>query len=135
MRWSSRLLMAFSSLTMLVGSAMHTSAYMKVVPLIDRSGLPSQYAAIYKGLWLSDSTTVFILGLIFGAAALFPRFAARPIIILVALIPIGSAATIYATIGSFSPAHILLGSGVVVLIAQFLPGQNSKRREQMIAEV
>jgi len=112
-----RILLAFSALGLVAGSAMHAFAYSKAALTFDASSLPSFYAAASKGLWLSDSGSLFGLGLVFSALAAWPRLAAGSLIVLLALIPLTSAICIYLTIGNFLPGHVLVAVGVSAALA------------------
>jgi hypothetical protein len=114
---ATRILLAFSALGLVAGSAVHAFAYPKAAPTFDASSLPSFYAAASKGLWLSDSASLFGLGLAFAALAAWPRLAAGSLIVLLALIPLASAICIYLTIGNFLPGHVLVAAGVSAALA------------------
>ena len=117
MRTLPRVLFAFTALCLLGGSVIHTSAYPKASAVIESSGLRAPYAAMFRGLWLNDSVVLVFLGLSFALLAVWPRLGTRPLVVMLALLLIASATSMYATMGNFFPAHLLLVSGVAALIA------------------
>ncbi|MBI3678522.1 MAG: hypothetical protein HY243_18085 [Proteobacteria bacterium] len=116
MQVASRILFAFSALCLAPGAVVHAAAYPKAAVVIDGSNLPARFAAIFKGLWLGDCATVFGVALAFALIAIWPRLASKPLIVLLALLPVASAAAIYATVGNFLPGHLLLVAGGAALL-------------------
>lgn len=114
-----RILLALSAAILLLGSAMHTSAFRKVVAIVGFSNLPSFYANSLKALWLIDSITLATLGVIFAVIALRPANVRRPLILLLGLIPAGTSILLYTFIGMFIPAHMLLVATILIFIAGF----------------
>jgi len=112
-----RFLLAFSSLLSAVGGTIHAAAFRKALAAIDASNLPHFYAASSKGLWLADSATLFILGAIFGMIAARPTMAARPAVVLVALIPAATAILLYTFLGNFLAGHLLLAIAALTFLA------------------
>lgn len=117
-----RLLLAFAALCLAAGSAAHAVAFPKAAPVIDGSNLPAFFAGAFKGLWLSDSASLFALALAFAFIATQPSSAARPLILLLALAPLASAALIYTTMGSFYAGHLLLLASAAALLGGALHG-------------
>ncbi|MCI0446584.1 hypothetical protein L0244_16170 [bacterium] len=115
-----RILLAISAAILLLGCFMHTSAFKKVVAVLAFSNLPAFYGNSLKALWLIDSITMAILGVIFAAIALRPANVKRSIILLLGLIPAGTSILLYTFIGIFIPAHMLLFAAILIFIAGFL---------------
>jgi hypothetical protein len=116
MRFAPRLLLAFSSLCLAFGGAVHALAFPKAAIVADHSTLPAFFSAAFKGLWLSDSITSVALALAFGSIAAFPRMASRSLVVLLALAPIAFATAIFATMGNFFAGHLMLLAGTAALI-------------------
>lgn len=112
-----RFLLGLSSIISALGGAMHAAAFRKAVTAIEGSNLARFYGGSSKGLWLADSTTLFILAVIFGLIAARPSAATGPLIMLVALIPAGTAIMIYTFLGGFIAGHILLVIAVLAFVA------------------
>ena len=116
MRISSRPFMALAALCLATGGAVHALAYPKAAAIAENSALPRFFSAAFEGLWLSDAASSISFALAFGAIAVWPRLASRALVVLLALAPLASAATIYATMGSFFAGHLMLLAGSAVLI-------------------
>ena len=69
-----------------------------------------------KVLWLQDSTIAIVLAIVFAAVAVRPGIASKQVIILLALIPMITAALTYHFIGNFVGGHIFLVAGVALLV-------------------
>jgi len=117
-----RLLLAFAALCLAAGSAAHAVAFPRAAPVIDRSNLPAFFAGVFKGLWLSDSASLFTLALAFGFIAIQRRSATRPLILLLALAPLASAVLIYMTMGGFYAGHLLMLASAAALLGGALHG-------------
>src|SRR5437588_11569771 len=94
-----RLLLSISSLLLVAGSVIHTSAFPKAASAVANSNLPAIFGRALKSLWLADSTTMLALAIIFGLLAVRPFTASRLLILLLSLIPAGTAAMIYVFMG------------------------------------
>jgi hypothetical protein len=112
-----RILLAISSAILLLGSVMHTSAFKKVIGVVAASNLPAFYGNALKALWLIDSITLAIMGLVFAVIAMRPVNAKRSLILLLGLIPAGTSILLYTFIGMFIPAHMLLVAAILIFIA------------------
>jgi hypothetical protein len=112
-----RLLLALASAILLLGSFMHTSAFKKTVAAVAISNLPPFFGNALKALWLIDSITLAILGVIFALIALKPVSTRRSLILLLGLIPAGTSILLYTFMGMFIPAHMLLTAAVLIFIA------------------
>ena len=120
MRFAPRLLLAFSSVCLAVGGAVHALAFPKAATMAEHSTLPAFFSAAFKGLWLSDSVTSVALALAFGSIAAFPRMASRSLVVLLALAPLAVATTIFATMGNFFAGYLMLLAGTAALIGGVL---------------
>jgi hypothetical protein len=121
-----RVLLVFSAAVLAVGAFMHASAFNKILSAIAASNLAPFAANSLKVLWLGDSATCMFLAAIFGFIAARPFTTTRWVIVLLALIPVATAALIYTFIGSFIGGHIMLAAAVAAFVGglQF-PGTNS----------
>jgi hypothetical protein len=112
----SRLLMAAAAAIFAFGGAMHWLAFSnKASRAIEGSNLGGFLGKEMKVLWLADSTTLMALALLFGFIATQPRIAAKPMIILLALIPAATTALLYTFLGPFYAAHLLLAATLMVI--------------------
>jgi hypothetical protein len=126
MRAATRILLAFAALCLAAGGATHAVAFPKAAMVIDGSNLSAFFASAFKGLWLSDSASLFASALAFGFIAARPGSAARPLILLLALAPLASAAMIYATMGNFFAGHLLLLASAAALLGGALHREASR---------
>ena len=110
-----RILLALSSLILLVGGLMHAAAYNKTLSVVAASNLPSFYASSLKALWLIDSATLITLAAVFGFVAVRPLLASRSVLILLTIVPAVTAFFLYKFIGNFLPAHLLLASAIAAI--------------------
>jgi hypothetical protein len=118
-----RTMLALSAIGLAAGSAMHAFAFHAAQAAADRSSLPLFFRSAFKGLWLSDSGTSLALALVFGWIAANPRAATWPSVVALGLLPLASAAAIYATMGGFFAGHLMLSIGAMTIAAALLwPG-------------
>ncbi len=94
---------------------MHTAAFSKAAGVIDSAGLPGRFPALLKGLWLSNSVTVFGLALILGYLAARPKMMAKSLVLVLASILLGLAILVYLQVGNFLPAHTLLVAALAAM--------------------
>ena len=119
-RAATTVLLGFVAVCLAAGGVLHGLAFLKAAQVIDRSNLPAFFAGTFKGLWLSESASLLGLGLVFGVIAAQPAFAARRLILLLALTPLACAAFIYTTVGSFFAGHLLSLAGAAALLGGIL---------------
>ncbi|MGH7936548.1 MAG: hypothetical protein ACREF8_06035 [Chthoniobacterales bacterium] len=117
MRSVSKFLYAFNAIFLAAGAVVHAASFPKAFSVLDASKMSAFFAGAFKGLWLGDSVSLFFLALIFGLVAVSPISARRPLILVLALMLLALAGSIYATMGSFFAGHILLLSGISTLVA------------------
>jgi hypothetical protein len=98
------------------GGVLHSLAFPTAAGVANRSNLPELFVAAFKGLWLSDSATLLGLALVFGFMAIRPHSVTRPLAVLLGLVPLACALSIYSTMGNFFAGHILLFSSGAVLL-------------------
>ena len=99
---------------------MHARAFSGAAAVAASSNLPAFYANSLKALWLIDSATLVLLAVVCGFISARPRLAAGALILLLALIPLATAALLYTHIGMFLPAHMLVASAIMMAIAGLL---------------
>jgi hypothetical protein len=109
-----------AAMLILSGAAMHLSAYARAVAAIGASNLEPFYANSFKLLWLGDSANLAIAAAILLALAARPQQGPRAILMLAALIPGATAILLYAFVGNFLPAHVLLATALMIAMA--VPG-------------
>jgi hypothetical protein len=106
---------------LIAGGTFHTWMYSKkAAAMIDASNLSALNAAVFKGLWLSNGAVTTLIGLAYLTLAWQPRLGTKTLLAFLAALPLACAATIYMTVGSFPPAHLLLISGLLALCAALL---------------
>ena len=124
----SRILLAFSALVFACGAYIHSSAFGRMSTGVAKSDLPVFLAQGFRTLWLMDSAVQIALALVFALVAIKPNAATRPIVILIALVPLSTAGFIYCFIGNFIGGHIFLAGGLTaVLGGLMLPAQPDQR--------
>jgi hypothetical protein len=116
-RTASRILLGFAALILVAGGVAHTRAFWGAVPVIDAARLPPFFNGSFKALWLNDSVSLFGFALLLGYIAARPTTTARTLSLLIALPLIGYALSMYATVGSFFAAHLLLAAGLACVLA------------------
>lgn len=123
---AARALFGLAACIFTAGGIFHTLAYEASARAgIARSNLAGTLAADFKVLWLSNSTTVLSLALLFVFLAWRPFALSRSAIAIVSLIPIASSVLLYLVIGMFVPAHLLLIASGMVIGAALLKGADS----------
>jgi uncharacterized membrane protein len=120
---ASRTLLVIAAILSTAGAAFHLAAFFKALRIVAVSGMPPFYSNSFKALWLADSATMAILALICLAMTVRMEAANRLILALVALFPLLTAMLLYAFLGNFPAAHILMAIAVLMLLAGArLPG-------------
>ena len=128
MRFVPRILLAFSSLCLAAGGAVHALAFPKAATVAEHSTLPVFFSAAFKGLWLSDSVSSVAFALAFGSIAAFPHMASRSLVVLLALAPLACAAAIFATMGNFFAGHLMLLAATAALFGGALHSNSTHYR-------
>lgn len=116
MRAASRALFAFSALCLAAGGCLHALGFSKASGVVSQSNLAALFAAAFRGLWLSNSATMLGLALVFGFIALRPHAATKPLTILLGLVPLACAVTIYSMMGSFFGGHVFALAGAAAIL-------------------
>jgi len=99
---------------------MHARAFARASAAIASSSLPEFYANAARALWLIDSATLLVVAVLFGLLAARPGQASGAVIVLVALIPAATSGFLYAFMGAFLPAHMLLAAALMAALAGIL---------------
>ena len=120
MKISSRILVGFSAILLAVGAHFHTSAFNKTAALIAESNLSAFLGNGVKVLCLQDSVITNVLAIIFAIVAIKPTAAPKWIVIMLALVPIITAALVYHFIGNFFGGHIFLAAGIAAILGTLL---------------
>jgi hypothetical protein len=116
-----------SAAMLALGGLMHARAYGKAAAAVASSSLPVFYGSSLRALWLIDSATLLVLSAVLGLVAARPVLASGTVIALLALIPGATAALLYIFMGTFLPAHILLASALMTMVAGVLAGRRTMR--------
>ena len=120
MKIISRILLAFSAIVFAFGAYIHTSAFGRMSEAVAKSDLLPFFGNGFRTLWLMDSTVQIALALVFAMVAIKPNAATRPIVILIALVPLSTAGFIYYFIGNFVGGHIFLAGGLAAILGALL---------------
>lgn len=112
-----RVLLILSSLLLAVGGWSHAAAYHKAADAVAGSNLPAYFGNALKALWLMDSSGMFVLAAVCLVIAFRPTAASGTVVMLLGLIPAATAVLLYVFIGRFVGAHILLATGVAMVVA------------------
>jgi hypothetical protein len=102
---------------------MHTRAFGNAAAAVASSSLPAFYASSLKALWLIDSATLVLLAVVFALSAARPSLTSSLVLILLGLIPSAMAFFLYTFLGFFLPAHLLLASAGMAVMAGILTGR------------
>ncbi|HEY7180482.1 MAG TPA: hypothetical protein VIC84_03635 [Blastocatellia bacterium] len=112
-----RFLLAFSSLLLVVGGAVHAAAFNLPLAATAKFHLDPFIGGSFKLLWLADSTTMFILAAVFGLIAARPSVATRLLVTLLSLIPAATAVLVYVFLGGFFAGHLLMATAAAAFFA------------------
>ena len=122
MKWLGRFLLAFSAILLVIGAWIHTAGFNRMSAGVAKSDLNPFLGRGLKVLWLQDSTIAIVLAIVFAVVAIRPAAASRPLIFLLALVPVITAALTYYFIGNFFGGHIFLVAGIAAILgALFYP--------------
>ena len=124
MKVLSRILLGFSAIVFAFGAYIHTSAFGRMSEAVAKSDLLPFFGNGFRTLWLMDSTVQIALALVFAIVAIRPSAATRPIVILIALVPLSTAGFIYYFIGNFVGGHIFLAGGLAAILGALLKSEN-----------
>jgi len=128
MKALSRILLAFSAFVFAFGTWIHTAAFGRMSAAVAKSDLPAFLSNGFKTLWLMDSSVQIALALVFAFVAIKPNAATRPIVVLIALVPLATAVFIYHFIGNFIGGHIFLAGGLAAILGGVMLPANSNQR-------
>jgi hypothetical protein len=117
----SRALLACAACIFAGGGVLHAAAYFSKAHLaIESAGVKQFFGNELKVLWLADSTTLVSLALALGLVSLRPAYGSRLLLLFLALVPGAIATLLYAYLGPFYAAHLLLLGSIMVVIAALL---------------
>lgn len=112
-----RLMLAVAAALLLAAMVLHTMAYSRATTALDATALPAFFVGAFKSLWLIDSVMCGVLGVLYLAVAWKPALGVRAAMALLALMPALTAGIIYAIVGNFFAAHVLLAAAALALAA------------------
>lgn len=113
-------LLAFSATVLAIGAWIHTAGFDRMSAGVAKSDLNPFLGRGIKVLWLQDSTIAIILAIVFAVVAIRPAAVSKPVIVLLALVPVITAALTYHFIGNFFGGHIFLVAGVAAILGGLL---------------
>lgn len=113
-------LLALSATVLAAGASVHGLAYPKAAAAAELSTLPPFFQSALKGLWLGDSLSSLLLALVLASIAAKPEWAAKPLVFLLALTPLGISVVLFLTMGRFFASYLMLFAGLSVLLAAVL---------------
>lgn len=123
-----RVLLGLAAAIFGIGGVLHGLAYRtSASPRLDGVHLPAFFARELRVLWLADSATLLALAVLFGFLAVRPMAASKPLLFLLALVPLGTTSLLYAFLGGFYAAHLLAAASLMVVAAAFLMPQPTQR--------
>ena len=120
MKLLSRILFALSALILAFGAYVHTSAFGKVSAAVAKSDLPDFFGKGLKVLWLQDSVLQIIFAIVFAVLAVRPTAAPRWVVIMLALLLLGTVAFVYSIIGNFIAGHLFLTAAAAAILGALL---------------
>jgi hypothetical protein len=120
MKLLGRVLLAFSAIVLAVGAWIHTAGFDRMSAGVAKSDLSPFLGRGFKVLWLQDSTIAIVLAIVFAVVALRPAAASKPVIFVLAIVPVITAALTYYFIGNFFGGHIFLVAGVAAILGRLL---------------
>ena len=120
MKLLSRILLGFSAIVFAFGAYIHTSAFGRMSDTVAKSDLPAFFGNGFRTLWLMDSAVQIALALVFAIVAIKPNAATRPLVILVALVPLSTAGFIYYFIGNFVGGHLFVTGALAAIFGALL---------------
>ena len=120
MKSFSRTLLSISALVFAFGAYIHTSAFGRMSEAVAKSDLPAFFGNGFRTLWTMDSAVQIALALLFALVAVRPSAATRPIVILIALIPLTTSVVIYCLIGNFIGGHLFLTGALAAIFGALL---------------
>ena len=109
------ILAVLASLGFFATAVLHGTGYNSVTKLAKLA--PTDLQALVPALWIAFGFNLAIVGLIVGVVALRPGNAARLILVIAAICPVGAAGLQIWFLGFIAPTGILLGVGGLTLIA------------------
>lgn len=115
-----RILLAVSAIVLAIGAWIHTAGFDRMSAGVAKSDLNPFLGRGFKVLWLQDSTIAIVLAIVFAVVAIRPAAAGKPVIVLLALVPVITAALTYYFIGNFFGGHIFLVAGVTAILGRLL---------------
>jgi hypothetical protein len=123
-----RALLACAAFIFAGGGVLHAAAYFsKAHSVIEGAGVKVFFGNELKVLWLADSTTLVGLALALGLLSLRPAHGSRVLLLLLALVPGAITILLYAYLGPFYAAHLLLLGSIMVIIAALLMKERPSR--------
>jgi len=108
-----RIFLSVSAAILALGGVMHAMQFEKTVAAVAGSNLAPYFAHSFLALWLIDSATLVTLAVAFAWAVMSPKSVPRVLVAVLAVIPAATAAILYAYLGNFLPAHMLLSAAVL----------------------
>lgn len=111
-----RLLLAFSAIVLAIVALMHTSCFSEISVAVAKSDLIPFVSKGLKVLYLQFSVTLIVLAVVFAAAAVRLGAVSKATILLLALVPVITAALGYYFIGNFIGSHLGLIAGVAAIL-------------------
>jgi len=120
MKTISRILLTFSAIVFAFGAYIHTSAFGRMSDTVAKSDLPAFFGNGFRALWLMDSSVQIISAIVFAFVAIKPTAATKPIVLLIALIPLTTSVVIYCLIGNFIGGHLFLTGALAAIFGALL---------------
>ncbi len=116
-----RILLGAAALVLISSALLHASAYGRVDAGVAASALAPLLGNAYRALWMADSTTTAIVGVLAGMLALKPALATPSVVSVLAVVPAATAVCIYHFLGAFAPGHLMVTAALLMVVAAILP--------------
>lgn len=113
-----RCLVLAGSIVLFAGALLHLLGYSRVVPVLVGSGLNPTILGAFKAVWLAFSVQFLVLAP--GLIWISRRFAARSLLLYLALIPVIDAVLMYHFVGLFIGTYMVAGGALLLLAGAWI---------------
>jgi len=116
-----RVLLALPAVLLAFGGVTHLSAFHLAAGAVAASNIPPFFGNSLKALWIIDSCVMFALAAVCAVLVVQRSAASRVVLALLSLMPLSTAALLYAFIGvDFFAGHLLVAAGASMAAAAFV---------------
>ncbi|HEY0626433.1 MAG TPA: hypothetical protein VGD10_06835 [Allosphingosinicella sp.] len=115
-----RILLGLAALGLLAGGIVHAAAFPKAATQIGEAKLTPFLSGSFKALWLIDSMVQLLLALLLTLVLFRPAIAGRPTLVILGLVPLGTAVLITIFLGGFPAIYLLAGCALATIVGGLL---------------